>query len=282
MLIENKTFPNERDLYGSDDLTLVNCKFDGVEDGESALKESKNITLKSCYMNLRYPLWHDDNVVLEDVTMTENCRAAIWYTNNTKVFNSTLGGIKVFRECNNIEITNSNIDSQEFGWNCNNVTFTDCKVNSQYILLNANNVNAKNTKFLGKYSFQYVKGGLFENVYIDTKDCLWHSEGVTVKDSIIKSEYLAWYSKNLTLINCKIYGSQPLCYCEGLKLVDCEMIDTNLALEYSDVDATIKGEILSVKNPKSGRIICDKINDLVITDDSKYKSTCQIIELGKR
>lgn len=281
MIIKDKVFPNERDLYGSKDITLVNCKFDGIEDGESALKESEDIKLVSCYMNLRYPLWHDNNVVLDDVTMTENCRAAIWYTNNTKVLNSNLGGIKVFRECNGINIENTKIDSFEFGWNCSDVYFVNSEVNSQYLLLMSKNVNAKNTKFLGKYSFQYVKGGVIEDSYIDTKDCLWHSEGVTVKNSIIKSEYLAWYSKNLTLINCKIYGSQPLCYCEGLKLIDCEMIDTNLAFEYSDVDATIKGDILSVKNPKSGKIVCNKITDLVMTEDSKYKSTCEIKELGK-
>ena len=63
--ITNKNFPNERDLYGENGLYLKDCTFDGVEDGESALKEASNIKLESCYMNLRYPLWHDDNVEFE-------------------------------------------------------------------------------------------------------------------------------------------------------------------------------------------------------------------------
>lgn len=48
-------FPSERDLYGASDLTLNNCSFDGAEDGESALKEARNVKLHSCFMNLRYP-----------------------------------------------------------------------------------------------------------------------------------------------------------------------------------------------------------------------------------
>ena len=66
-IIENQIFPHERDLYGADGLYLKNCTFDGAEDGESALKEGKNLKLERCYMNLRYPLWHDEGVELTEV-----------------------------------------------------------------------------------------------------------------------------------------------------------------------------------------------------------------------
>ena len=52
-LIENKTFDEERALYGSDGITIKNCRFDGPADGESALKESRNIVADSCFFNLR-------------------------------------------------------------------------------------------------------------------------------------------------------------------------------------------------------------------------------------
>ena len=38
--IENQTFDMERALYGSQDILVKNCSFDGPADGESALKES--------------------------------------------------------------------------------------------------------------------------------------------------------------------------------------------------------------------------------------------------
>ena len=84
-IIQNKTFPRERDLYAARGVWLKNCRFDGAEDGESALKEARNVRLSGCYMNLRYPLWHDNNVRLEDTEMTENCRAALWYTHNVTI-----------------------------------------------------------------------------------------------------------------------------------------------------------------------------------------------------
>ena len=54
-MIKNKRFDEERALYGSNNVSVVNCKFTGPKDGESALKESKNIKVKDSYFNLRYP-----------------------------------------------------------------------------------------------------------------------------------------------------------------------------------------------------------------------------------
>ena len=50
-VIENKTFDEERALYGSDGVRAVGCRFDGPGDGESAFKESKNIEAESCFFN---------------------------------------------------------------------------------------------------------------------------------------------------------------------------------------------------------------------------------------
>ncbi|CDC18155.1 putative uncharacterized protein [Clostridium sp. CAG:306] len=118
----------------------------------------------------------------------------------------------------------------------------------------------------GKYSFQYMKNLHISNSNLDTKDAFWHSKNIVVENSIVKGEYLGWFSDNLTLINCKIIGTQPLCYCKNLKLINCTMENTDLAFEYSDVEADIKGSIDSVKNPKSGKITADSIGNIVLED----------------
>ena len=41
--VEKQTLDQERALYGSRDLMVKDCIFDGPADGESALKESSNI-----------------------------------------------------------------------------------------------------------------------------------------------------------------------------------------------------------------------------------------------
>ena len=104
------------------------------------------------------------------------------------------------------------------------------------------------------------------NSVLDTKDAFWHSRNVTVENSVVKGEYLGWFSDGLTLVNCKIQGTQPLCYCKNLRLVDCTMVDTDLAFEYSDVEAAIHGHIDSVKNPRSGEIVADSVGEVILGD----------------
>ena len=107
-------------------------------------------------------------------------------------------------------------------------------------------------QFKGKYSFQYVTNLVIDDSELDTKDAFWHTKNAVVRNCQIIGEYLGWYSENLTLVNCHIKGTQPLCYCKNLTLVDCTFDDADLAFEYSEVNATVKGYIESVKNPKSG------------------------------
>ena len=57
-IIENKTFDEERALYNLKDTEVRNCTFAGPSDGESVLKETRNIKVIDCKFSLRYPLWH--------------------------------------------------------------------------------------------------------------------------------------------------------------------------------------------------------------------------------
>lgn len=275
-VIENKKFPCERDLYGVDGVHLIGCAFEGEEDGESALKEAKNVTAKNCLFALRYPLWHDENVNLKGVTMTETCRAALWYSNGVSVESSELLGIKAVRECYDVALKNSKIVSPEFSWKSKKLSLNNCEVTSEYLFLLSRDIKLDGVRFRGKYSFQYTEDVTVENSVLDTKDAFWHAKNVTIKNSVVKGEYLAWYSENLTFINCKIIGTQPLCYCKNLTLIDCEMEATDFSFEYSDVNAQIKGEILSVKNPRSGKIVADGYGEIIYTDDSKYPCNCSV------
>lgn len=165
-VIENKTFDEERALYNLKDTEVINCTFAGKQDGESVLKETRNISVKDCAFSLRYPLWHAKKYELIHSTFDEKTRAPIWYSDDGLIENCDLKGIKLLRECNHTEIKNSNIDSPEFGWKCN----------------------------------------------------------------------------------------------------DSCMEDTDLAFEYSEVEADIKGNVVSIKNPKSGNIIVDSVGEIINED----------------
>lgn len=264
--IEHKQFDEERALYHLQHAQVNHCIFAGPADGESALKEARDIALNDCSFSLRYPLWHVDGFSLNRCTMDELTRAAIWYAKDGHIISSNLGGIKALRECENITIENSTIRSMEFGWKSQDIRLTDTKVEAEYLFLDCKNISLNRVEMKGKYSFQYVENLEINDSYLDTKDAFWHAKNVTVRNSTVKGEYLAWFSEGLTLINCKIIGTQPLCYCKDLKLIDCTMEGTDLSFEYSDVEATVDGHIISVKNPRSGHITADSIGDIIMGD----------------
>ncbi len=264
--ISEKQFDEERALYHLTGTDVKKCVFDGPADGESALKEARDVRVENCRFSLRYPLWHTEGFHLQDCSMDEKARAAIWYASDGCIENTTLGGIKALRECQHITLKGSKVVSQEFGWMCGDITLEDCSVTAEYLFLHSRDVLLEHVDMKGKYSFQYMENLTVRNCCLDTKDAFWHSKNVTVVDSTVKGEYLAWFSEGLTLINCHIIGTQPLCYCKDLRLVNCTMENTDLAFEYSDVEADIKGHIHSVKNPRSGRITADSVGEVIMGD----------------
>ncbi len=263
-MITNKTFDEERALYGEKDLVVKNCNFDGSADGESAFKEGKEVTVIDCFFNLRYPFWHDDGLKISESEMTELCRAALWYSKNIEITDTKLHGIKALRECSKVKMRGCDIISPEFGWSVYGIEMENCIVESEYFMMRSNHLNFCNVQMKGKYSFQYIEDSIFENCIFDTKDAFWHAKNITVRNSVVKGEYLAWYSENVTFENCKIIGTQPLCYCKNLKLINCEMIDTDLSFERSDVEATLTTPIVSIKNPLSGHIYVPKVGEIIM------------------
>ena len=268
--ITGEKFDRERALYGIDGLILHHCSFDGPADGESALKESRNVEAEDCFFNLRYPFWHDEHMRIVGSEMTELCRAALWYSRNIEVVDTKLHGIKALRECSQIKMKGCDIISPEFGWSVHQMEMEDSTAESEYFMMRSDFLNFRGVTLKGKYSFQYIENSIFENCNFDTKDAFWHAKNIVVRNCVVKGEYLAWYCENVTFENCKIIGTQPLCYCKGLKLVDCEMADTDLCFEKSEVEATITTPVDSIKNPLSGHIYVPCVGEM-IRDDEKSK-----------
>lgn len=273
---ENQTFDQERALYGLRGASVISCRFEGPADGESALKECRDITVKDSDFRLRYPFWHVTHAQIERCRMTEDCRAALWYDQDVTLKDTVMGGIKALRECRDVRITGGSGVSTEFGWKCRNVAIDGFELLSEYPFLMTEEMDIRNLKMKGKYSFQYVKNVVIRDSVLDTKDAFWHAEHVTVYDSVVKGEYLAWYSKDVKFVRCRIIGTQPLCYCQDLVLEDCEMEGTDLAFENSNVVATVRGSILSVKNPVHGSITADEIGEIILDENRWEGADCAI------
>lgn len=276
--VVHKTFDEERALYHISG-EVENCVFAGPADGESVLKECRDVSIKQCVFSLRYPLWHTEDFVLLESSMDELTRAPIWYAKRGTIDSCRIRSIKCLRECEKILIRKSQIVSAEFGWRTRGLEIFDSDAEGEYFLFECRDVSIRDLRMKGKYSFQYVENMTIESSVLDTKDAFWHSKNVTVSDTELRGEYLGWYSENLTLIRCHIVGTQPLCYCKNLKLVDCTTENCDLSFEYSDVNATIKGHIQSVKNPASGKIAADSIGE-VVCENSVVETSCRIVSFS--
>ena len=103
-VIKDRRFDEERSLYALEHCDVVDCVFAGPADGESVLKEARDVALERCDFSLRYPLWHVRGFKLKDCRMDELTRAAIWYAEGGEICDSILGGIKAVRECKDISI----------------------------------------------------------------------------------------------------------------------------------------------------------------------------------
>ncbi|MCI2000703.1 MAG: DUF3737 family protein [Clostridia bacterium] len=274
--ITSRQYDEERALYHLQHTDIKHCNFAGPADGESVLKEAIDITVEDCSFSLRYPMWHVKGFTLSASALDELTRAALWYGEDGSITDCTLGGVKAVRECTNIRLSHCRITSNEFGWKSDGIVMEDSEIVSEYLFLDSKNVQLNHVKMRGKYSFQYIEHLEITDCELDTKDAFWHSKNATVQNSILKGEYLGWFSDGLTLINCKIIGTQPLCYCKNLKLIGCTMEDADLSFEYSDVEAEINGNVVSIKNPKSGSITVDSVGKIIL-ESPAMECTGQVV-----
>lgn len=275
-IVSDIEFGGERPLFATHDLTLENVT---IHAGESALKCCSEITANNCRFEGKYPFWHTNGFRINDCVFTPGARAALWYSTNLVMTNTLVEAPKMFREMTKLALTNVRIpDAQETLWHCHDVTLHDVEVkNADYLLMHSSDIKISDYRQQGNYSFQYCKSVEIRNARIDSKDAFWNSEDVTIYDSELDGEYLGWHSKNLKLVRCKISGTQPLCYCHNLVMEDCIFgDDANLAFEDSEVNATIKSNIVSVKNPRTGSINALAIGEVIIDNNILAPGDCKI------
>ena len=101
--INNEFLTGERALFQGRDLQIYDTIFD---DGESPLKESRNIELYGSMFKWKYPLWYSRDILMKDCTMFNMARAGIWYTDNITVRDCIIEAPKSFRRSKNITLDN--------------------------------------------------------------------------------------------------------------------------------------------------------------------------------
>ena len=263
--IRQEFLTGERALFASQDMDIYDSIFD---QGESPLKESRDIRLYNSMFKWKYPLWYCRNIQAEDCTWFDMARAGVWYTDNIEVDRALIEAPKNFRRCDGVKLKHVNfVNAEETLWNCKNIEMTDVQARGDYFAMNCENIEIQNFELVGNYSFDGVKHMTMKNAKLLSKDAFWNTDQVTVYDSFISGEYLGWNAKNLTLINCTVESLQGMCYIDNLVMKNSKLINTTPAFEYSTVEADICSHIDSVINPTSGTITADSIGELILEKD---------------
>lgn len=263
---KNQTFIGERALFKSSDLDFEYCTFC---DGESPLKESQNLKIKESTFQWKYPLWYCQHIVINDSIFFEMARSGIWYTQHLSMKNSIVNAPKIFRRSSHISLQNVNMpNASETLWHCQNISMEEVMAKGDYFGMDCSNLDIKGLTLIGNYAFDGVKNLTMHHSKLLSKDAFWNCENITIYDSFISGEYFGWNSKNVTLVNCTIESLQGLCYMENLVMKNCRLLNTNLAFEYSTVDAEITSSIESVKNPYTGKIVAENIKELIFDDST--------------
>ncbi len=278
-MIRQEFLTGERALFQTRNLEIYDAIFD---DGESPLKESRDIRLYGSMFKWKYPLWYSHNIFAGNCTWFEMARAGVWYTDNIAVKDALIEAPKNFRRCRGVTLDHVDFtNASETLWHCSSVKMDHVTARGDYFAMNSRDMVIHDFQLVGNYSFDGAKNIEIHHAKLLSKDAFWNSENVTVYDSFISGEYLGWNAKNLTLINCTVESLQGMCYIENLVMKDCRLLNTTLAFEYSTVDAEIHGKIDSVMNPSGGVIRADEIGELIMDKDKIDPDKTKIICSGK-
>ena len=265
-------------MFGMEDVRLENVT---ITEGESGIKCCRNIEAENCLFVGKYPWWHVHGARIENCRFEVGSRSAVWYTDHLTVRNTVIDAPKLFREMNHLELENVQIsDADETFWRVKNLRVKNLKLHDgTYPFMFCEDVYVDGLESDSKYVFQYCKNVEVHHAQINTKDSFWECENVTVYDSELHGEYLGWHSRNLRLVRCHITGEQPLCYVEGLILENCTFgEDCDRMFEDSTVQADICGAVTNIKNPRSGKIVADRVRSITIDEHILPPADCEIVE----
>ncbi len=267
-------FTGERALYNTKNAVITDSVF---YDGESPLKESSNVKLNGAIFKWKYPLWYCKSVGVYNSTFLVTARSGIWYTSDITLDGCTVDAPKTFRRCNGVTIRGCTFPAgEETLWNCKNIKIEKTSVAGDYFGMGCKNISVKDFSISGNYLFDGSENIEISDSKLISKDAFWNCENVTVRNCTIIGEYLGWNSKNIKFIDCTIESNQGLCYIDGVVLENCKLINTDLAFEFSKVDADVITHIDSVKNPISGRIKAKSIGEIILDDEFVDKTKTNI------
>ena len=174
--ITQQLLSGERALFQGRDLQITDCVF---EDGESPLKESRNIVVRDSVFRWKYPLWYSEGVEVEHSLFEFNAHAAFWYSKNMTFHDCTIQAPKEFRRNEHVTVERTAFtDAAETFWECRKVTLREVSAAGDYFAMNSENLDIRDFQLTGNYCFDGARNVTVDHARLISKDAFWNCENV--------------------------------------------------------------------------------------------------------
>ncbi len=173
----------ERPLFHGKKLHIEQTIFN---DGESPLKESRDIVLENSSFQWKYPLWYCKHVDVKECTWFDMARAGVWYTDDISVRDSIVEAPKNFRRCRGVTLTNVNFpNAEETLWNCTDVNLSYVQAHGDYFAMNCKNMQLDDSAV--QLLCDRVEGNLLAAKQELDKLHLLHPTGILTAEQIVNA-----------------------------------------------------------------------------------------------
>ena len=183
-LIKGKHLEGERALFQCEDSQIESCLFDN---GESPLKEGKNLIVVNTDFGWKYPLWYNKNLTVKNCHFLKDSKSGLWYVKNGTFSSLDIEAVKEFRYCEGIRIEDTSFHhGAETLWNCKDVSLKRLEIQkADYFGFHSSDIEGERLHLVGNYCFDSGK-----NIYL--------------KDSVLLSKDAFWNAEHVLLVNCVI------------------------------------------------------------------------------
>ena len=234
--IDGGIFEGERALFFAEDTNITNATF---RNGESPLKESKNITLENCKFEWKYPLWYSKKIKAKNIVFEETARSGVWYAEGVTIKDSTILAPKTFRYSRWPSLFGVDMpNADEALWHCSAVTLNTVKAKGESIGLGLKSGTVLRSTLQGDFLFDGC-----ENVRIEESDLesysgfcnSYKSEFIKVR---VKGDRFFGGAENVKVYDSRFVGKYVLRGASDLQLDNVYVEGDYFGLGAADVYAT--------------------------------------------
>ncbi len=245
--------------------------------GEDVLSYAKELTLSDSSVSSPRALAHISDAILRDVRFTEGAVSPLYGAVSVTLQGCEMCAPRGCESAREVTVDASRISSDHFCAGAVSPTVADTVLSGTQLFTHAENVSLTNVDLDGVRALQYISGGSIDFSTLSGEELLHGAHHVTISDTVLDGDRIGWYSDHLTLTHCVISGAAPFAHAKNLTLIDCALDPTcTCAFERSEVEATLRGTVPSVRNPLHGRIVADAYGEVLFDDTAAVGTDCSV------